>query len=282
VRTPVTEDRLLTDDAAQDPRLRNALTFLSYEEKLCAGSWRFNTYFGRDTLMSVRLLAPVLQPEVVEAGLRAVIERLNPQGEVAHEEDVGEFAILRRLDAGHPRDDVPILDYRMIDDDYLLPVVAEYYLLELATADRAATFLARTTPTGETYGAALARNFAFVVGSAEPFAANPDWQHLIALKPGQAAGNWRDSAWGLGNGRYPYDVNGVFVPAALTAIGRITYTATRCQKPWPTSLGRRRHSIHLSMRGPSAARRAGRNTSAPITERATTAMPAYAKDLRKY
>jgi hypothetical protein len=219
--TPVTEDRLLTDDAVQDAWLRNALTFLTYEEKLCAGSWRFNTYFGRDTLMSVRLLAPVLQPEVVEAGLRAVIERLNPQGEVAHEEDVGEFAILRRLDAGQPPDDDPILDYRMIDDDYMLPVVAEHYLLELASADRAAAFLARTTPTGETYGAALARNFAFVVGSAEPFAANPDWRHLIALKPGQAAGNWRDSAWGLGNGRYPYDVNGVFVPAALAAIGRV-------------------------------------------------------------
>jgi hypothetical protein len=219
--TPVTEDHLLTDDAAQDLQLRNALTFLSYEEKFCAGSWRFNTYFGRDTLMSVRLLAPLLQPEVVEAGLRAVIERLNPQGEVAHEEDVGEFAILRRLEAGQPPDDDPILDYRMIDDDYMLPVVAEHYLLELASADRAGAFLARTTPTGETYGAALGRNFAFVLDAAEPFAANPDWQHLIALKPGQAAGNWRDSAWGLGNGRYPYDVNGVFVPAALAAIGRL-------------------------------------------------------------
>jgi hypothetical protein len=58
--TPVPEDRVMTDGAAQDAWLRNALTFLTYEEKLCAGSWRFNTYFGRDTLMSVRLLAPVL------------------------------------------------------------------------------------------------------------------------------------------------------------------------------------------------------------------------------
>jgi hypothetical protein len=60
-----------------------------------------------------------------------------------------------------------------------------------------------------------------VVGAAEPFAAHPDWRHLIALTPGQAAGNWRDSQWGLGNGRYAYDVNGVFVPAAVAAIGRI-------------------------------------------------------------
>lgn len=37
------------------------LTFLSYREKYLAGSWRFDTYFGRDTMMSLTLLAPVLQ-----------------------------------------------------------------------------------------------------------------------------------------------------------------------------------------------------------------------------
>ncbi len=81
------------------PTARNALTFLSYKEKFLAGSWRFNTYFGRDTLMSVRLLMPALTPEAVEAGLGAVLTRLSPQGEVAHEEDIGEFAILDHLRA---------------------------------------------------------------------------------------------------------------------------------------------------------------------------------------
>jgi len=33
-------------------RAQDALTFLSYREKFLAGSWRFDTYFGRDTLMS--------------------------------------------------------------------------------------------------------------------------------------------------------------------------------------------------------------------------------------
>ena len=171
--------------------------------------------------MSIRLLAPVLEPAGMEAGLRAVIERLNSDGEVAHEEDVGEFAILRRLAEGEPADGAPILDYKMIDDDYMLPVVAEHYLLEMADAERAAAFLARTAGDGETYGAALARNFAFVIDAAAPFAAQPGWQRLIELKPGQKVGNWRDSELGLGNGRYPYDVNAVFVPAALAAIGRI-------------------------------------------------------------
>jgi hypothetical protein len=40
---------------------------------------------------------------------------------------------------------------------------------------------------------------------------------LIALKDGESVGNWRDSNLGLGGGRYPYDVNGVLVPAALGA-----------------------------------------------------------------
>jgi hypothetical protein len=40
------------------------------------------------------------------------------------------------------------------------------------------------------------------------------------LKPGLNAGQWRDSQDGLGGGRYPFDVNAVLVPAALSAISR--------------------------------------------------------------
>ena len=34
-------------------------------------------------------------------------------------------------------------------------------------------------------------------------------------------GQWRDSEEGIGRGRFPYDVNAVFVPAALDAAGRL-------------------------------------------------------------
>ena len=61
--TPLGSNRLLNASASDDPRSRQVLSFLSYEEKFLAGSWRFNTYFGRDTLMSLRLLMPALQPE---------------------------------------------------------------------------------------------------------------------------------------------------------------------------------------------------------------------------
>jgi hypothetical protein len=220
--SPLTEERLLTAAVRPDAQLRRTLEFLSFEEKLLAGSWRFNTYFGRDTLMSLQLLMPVLQPQLVEAGLGAVLERLSPEGEVAHEEDIGEYAVLRHLRSGDPVSDAPIFDYKMIDDDFMLPVVAAHYLLETPAGQaRAADFLARRTTAGETYGAALLRNFRFVVSAAEAFARDAHWRNLISLKPGESVGNWRDSEDGLGGGRFPYDVNGVFVPAALSATGRL-------------------------------------------------------------
>lgn len=222
--TPLRADELFGPQAGDDMRSRQALQFLSYREKFLAGSWRFDTYFGRDTLMSLRMLMPGLQPEAVEDGLASVLERLNAQGEVAHEEDIGEFAILRhrKEDApGSPPDDAPIYDYKMIDDDVMLAPVAAAWLLDRPEGRaRAAAFLARKTTAGETLGAALARNFAFVVQSARAFAREPAARNLVSLKPGSNVGQWRDSEDGLAGGRYPYDVNAVFVPAALEAVAR--------------------------------------------------------------
>lgn len=220
--TPLTalhENGLLSDAANRDAQLRRTLAFLSFKEKLLAGSWRFNTYFGRDTLMTLQLLMPVLQAPLAEAGLGAVLDRLNPAGEVAHEEDIGEYAVLRRLRNGENASDAPIFDYKMIDDDFLLPIVAESYLLATPGGQaRAADFLARRTHEGESNAAALLRNFGFVLSSSKAFARDTRWQNLVALKAGEHAGNWRDSDDGLGGGRIPYDVNAVFVPAALKAI----------------------------------------------------------------
>lgn len=211
--TPLLADETVTDAAAPDLRLRQILAYLSYREKLLAGSWQFATYFGRDTLMSLRLLAPVAKPDLIEAGLVAVLQRLNAAGEVAHEESIGEFALLGRG---------PPLDYKMIDDDFMLaPVAAHLLLAPGADRARAARFLTRETSGGGTYGAALVRNLRFVVAAAAPFARDPGWRRLISLKPGESVGNWRDSNSGLGGGRFPYDVNGVLVPAALEAAAKL-------------------------------------------------------------
>jgi len=225
--TGLTEAELLNSRAARDPGARAALSFLSYREKYLAGSWRFNTYFGRDTLMSVRLLMPALRGPAVEAGLGAVLARLNPAGEVAHEEGLSEFAVIDRRQNKEAGGDAATLDYGMIDDDYMLGPVAGEYLLAHASRDAARAFLARPVPSfsapgsAETAGALLTRNLRFVIGQAEPFATQPARARLVAIKAGRMTGQWRDSNEGIGGGRAPYDVNAVFVPAALEAAGKL-------------------------------------------------------------
>jgi len=219
---------LLNAKAAADPAARNALAFLSYREKFLAGSWRFDTYFGRDTLMSVRLLMPALKNAAVEAGIGSVLARLDDKGDVAHEEGLAEFALIDHKQHGQGGGDTPTLDYAMIDDDYMLAPVAAEYLLNPANRTAARAFLAREVPsvahpgTAQPAGALLVRNLRFVLDAAAPFASDPAWRKLVAVKAGRLTGEWRDSEEGLGRGRYPYDVNAVLVPAALEAADKLT------------------------------------------------------------
>lgn len=224
--TPLSGGELLSDAAAPDPAARRTLTFLAYREKLLAGSWRFNTYFGRDTLISVRLLMPALSPTAIDSALDSVLARLSPRGEVAHEEDIGERAVLDHMQRDGSRSAAPVYDYKMIDGNYLLaPVVSAWLVRDARGRTRAAAFLA--SPVGgsgsgaRSRGAALMENLRLVLQSASAFAADPSSAHLIGLKPGLSVGNWRDSETGLGGGRYPYDVNAVLVPAALEAAARL-------------------------------------------------------------
>ncbi|HEU4601179.1 MAG TPA: hypothetical protein VFS24_04385 [Steroidobacteraceae bacterium] len=245
--TPIGSARLLNSNASDDPRSQQVLSFLSYKEKFLAGSWRFDTYFGRDTLMSLRLLMPVLQPDAIESGIASVLFRLAPDGEVAHEEDIGEFAVLRHRHEEQPANDAPIYDYKMIDDDFMLaPLAAAYLLDHPAGRNRASAFLASKLANGETVGAALARNFKYVTETATAFAQAPRASNLLSLKPGINVGDWRDSEDGLGGGRYPYDVNAVLVPAALEAIGRLS--SGELLKPYfpREQVARLEHATHMA------------------------------------
>jgi len=220
--TPLAPAHLLRPTASRDTRERDVLEFLSYREKFLAGSWRFDTYFGRDTLMSLALLAPVLRPEASASGLRSVLLRLAPDGEVAHEEAIGEFAILENIAAGRGVSAAPVYDYGMIDESFMLAPVAAAWLLDARAAGaRATQFLATRTGPTERAGDALVRNLLWVVERAAPFAARPRVTNLIGIKEGKVAGDWRDSKNGLGGGRYPYDVNAVWVPVALRATARL-------------------------------------------------------------
>jgi hypothetical protein len=210
--TPVAD--VLTRDAHDDPRARDVLAFLSYREKFLAGSWRFDTYFGRDTLISALLLAPVLQPDAIESAIASVLDRLAPNGEVAHEEDIGEFAVLRNAREGRGRIATPIYDYGMVDDDFLLlPLAARWLLDDQRGRARARAFL-------DAHGAGLTRNLQWVVARTAAFARDPRVANLVGLQDGRNTGNWRDSEQGLGQGRYAYDINAALVPAALDAAAR--------------------------------------------------------------
>ena len=239
--TPIPASELLTDARGADPAMLRALAFLSYREALLAGSWRFLNYFGRDTLLSVRMLMPAARPDLVEAGLGSVIDRLAPDGRVAHYEESGEFVTLRHIaqkDGGDLR--APYFEYAMVDDDFLLaPVLADYFATP-AGAGRAAGFLARKTPSGETYARALRRNLDLVMKAAAPYAADPKWQNLIAFDPKYPWGDWRDSNEGYGGGRITWNINVALVPAALRATAALlgqsdpaaAARATAMEKVW--------------------------------------------------
>jgi hypothetical protein len=208
--------------AGSDARSRDVLAFLSYEEKFLAGSWRFDTYFGRDTLISALLLSDVLEPLAMESAIGSVLDRLSPDGEVAHEEDIGEFAVLRNLREGRGAKAAPIYDYGMIDDDFLLaPLAARWLLDDERGRERARKFLAARGPDGVGRASALARNLVWLTERTTAFRENPRFENLVGNKAGRTTGQWRDSDRGLGGGRYAYDVNAALVPAALEATARL-------------------------------------------------------------
>ncbi|WP_175711099.1 hypothetical protein [Burkholderia ambifaria] len=216
--SPITRADLLAPSVNPDPVSQNVLEFLSFHDKLLAGSWQYDTYFGRDTLISVRMLMPVLAPAAIEAGLTSVLSRLSNDGKVAHEEGIGEFALVDNAKKGRPNDATPAYDYKMIDSDYLLaPIAAAWLIDDTRGQARAAAYLAQRGSDGQTNGSRLVVNLLHVAATAQPFAQQPSVANLIRLRPGEIVGNWRDSTDGLGGGVYPYDVNAVLVPAALRA-----------------------------------------------------------------
>ena len=130
----------------------NALSFLSSPVKLLAGGWRFLTYFGRDTLISLLLLGDILsegEHGAIEAGLSAVLERINfEDGSVCHEENIGDYPAAQAALDGNEKTDAEydykmvllgkkyqswdIVNFSQIDTDFFLPIVMEQYFVKSA------------------------------------------------------------------------------------------------------------------------------------------------------
>lgn len=221
--TPFPVHELLTPEAlhlyrtSKDPQLVesiNALRFLSYKEKFLAGSHRYNTYFGRDTMLTAMLAGPMLTPQAREAALKSVLDRISPEGIVAHEEDIGGQAERRRIeealkDPKRAREilrnpQAPIYDYKMVDGEALLML-----LVRQVGKD----FFERNPQYKEPMRRAVNR----LIADASAYARDPKATNLIGFKEG-TVGDWRDSNAGNGLGRYAGSVNAELVPEALRAI----------------------------------------------------------------
>ncbi|KFA46849.1 hypothetical protein S40293_05585 [Stachybotrys chartarum IBT 40293] len=227
-------ERILVPGAADEsPQLVQALAFLSYSDKILAGAWRFLTYFGRDSMISLLLLEPVLasgQGSIWEGGIGAVLERINrADGSAAHEETIGDYATYVNSRNNLPSD-APVYDYKMIDTDYFLPVVlADYFVKNEAGRDRVSDFFARNATENPdnsdlTFHQLALLNAEKIMRDTAAFASSGGQvaANLIHLKSGQSVGEWRDSGSGLGGGRIPYDVNTALVPAGLRAIAALS------------------------------------------------------------
>ena len=228
VLNPQSED-LIT----QQPDQTTSLSFLSYSEKLLAGAWRFLTYFGRDSMISLLLMQPVLsegEGSAVEAVISAVLERINKtDGRVCHEETIGDYATYQHL-LLNETSTAPICTYVMVDTDYYLAPVMENYFVKTETgrSRREAFFAEKVTldfgDKGLTYAQLALTNAEHVMKSAAAFAASGGQKkaNLVHLEEDQIVGEWRDSTYGIGGGRVPYDVNTGLVPAALRSISALS------------------------------------------------------------
>ncbi|RVX70180.1 hypothetical protein B0A52_05513 [Exophiala mesophila] len=233
--TQLPPDEVLNEASAslidQQPDQTTSLSFLSYSEKLLAGAWRFLTYFGRDSMISALLLEPVLSQgngSATEAVIGAVLERINrTDGSVCHEETIGDYATFLNQEENITSTD-PGFTYPMIDTDFFLPILMQQYFNR--SPDRIEPLMSRDAGTfdpendGLTYGNLTLINAEKIMNITAPFARNQTENNLIHLKPDEIVGQWRDSTYGLGGGRIPFDVNTALVPAALRAIALLART----------------------------------------------------------
>jgi hypothetical protein len=216
-------------DSAKSPRLEREIRgfeLLSSRQKLMAGLPTYATYFGRDMLMTALLMEPVWADTMPEFVMGAALAKLAPDGEVSHEEALGGQAIRENAAEFLKTGDSTLLrnlqatreNYWMVDDDFQLPVVAGHYFADgnVPTARKRA-FVRR-------WGAALRKNLAYVAQQAAPYAREPVATNLVSFKRDDGwwhPGSWRDSRVGYAGGRFAFDVNVVWVPQALRAIGAI-------------------------------------------------------------
>lgn len=264
-----------TDTAAVNARWLErqvrAVELMASREKLFAGLPTYATYFGRDQMVTALMMRAIWRGDVQEAVIGSVLRKLAPDGQVSHEEALGDQAdreaageyaglVAEHLAAarqGNPaaadraraRAEAVLRDHRrtrenyhMIDDELQLPVLVSRWLDDPnVPAARKRAFLTDSSDGGGSRAARLVRELAFVAHMTAPYAERPVVANLIAFAPRDsgrwASASWRDSGAGYANGRYAMDINAIWAPHALEAMARIL-TALRTLGLTPDSLAR--------------------------------------------
>jgi len=223
---------------------------LSSREKLMAGLPNFATYFGRDGMMTALMMRPIWTPAMAEHVIGSVLGKLGPNGDVSHEEALGGQAIrenavvydslVRAALAGGGAADSLLAqaravlaglhltreNYHMVDDEFQLPVLAARYLADTAvTAERKRSFLLEAAPGRPSRLALLLRELALVASWTRPYATDPVDTNLVSF-PRRDSTHWRSASWrdsdaGYAGGRFAMDINAIWAPEALQAIGTI-------------------------------------------------------------
>lgn len=143
---------------------------------------------------------------------------------MCHEETIGDYATYLHLQE-NVTSTAAIFTYPMIDTDFYLPIIMSSYFSK--NPDRVDALLSieagsiDTANENLTYADLALANAQKIVNITAPFVGNQTVANLLHLKEGEIVGEWRDSTYGLGNGRIPFDVNCALVPAALRAIAQL-------------------------------------------------------------
>lgn len=209
--TPMPFDELVNgrgrDLAKQDKHFAEAIRnfeFLSFREKFLAGSWNFLSYFGRDTLISLRIMWYVLSPQAKHTAIQSVVNEISEDGIVNVTDEWTDDratanAIERFFHAYDQRDldgarsimttilngrvpEHPFLD--VLDQTFMFPSAAAHWFDELDDAAAARWLQEEHNVLGRTESnlTTLLRNWNYILQSASAY--SDAWQALRAKYPG--------------------------------------------------------------------------------------------------
>jgi hypothetical protein len=117
-------------------------------------------------------------------------------------------------------------NYHMLDDEFQLPILEARYLADSTVgAARKRAFLLERDSAGTARLALLLRELGLVAEETRAYAADPRPANLVSFVKRDSthwrSASWRDSDAGYANGRFAMDINAIWAPRALQALGAI-------------------------------------------------------------